>query len=93
MGAQQSAFTLSVHLLLAAVHFICLSGHWDGTNSRTGTCAIEVWSVKISVSFGFHPPRICYEMPFAWKLQNKEKNNRYATCLAAAIHSQAFVTF
>ena len=42
MGAQQSAFTLSVHLLLAAVHFICLSGHWDGTNSRTGTSAIEV---------------------------------------------------
>ena len=49
--------------------------------------------VKISVSFGFHPPRICYEMPFAWKLQNKEENNRYATCLAAAISSQAFVTF
>ena len=42
MGAQQSAFTLSVHLLLATVHFICLSGHWDGTNSRTGTSAIEV---------------------------------------------------
>ena len=42
MGAQQSAFTLSVHLLLAAVHFICLSGHWDGTNSRTWTSAIEV---------------------------------------------------
>ena len=42
MGAQQSAFTLSVHLLLAAAHFICLSGHWDGTNSRTGTSAIEV---------------------------------------------------
>ena len=32
-------------------------------------------------------------MSFAWKLHNKEKNNRYATCVAAAIRSQAFVTF
>ena len=40
-----------------------------GTGQTVGLEHLPLKSVKISVSFGFHPPRICYEMLFAWKLR------------------------